>query len=1339
MKINRILTLVLIHVCLGSSSFCYAQESYKISSEEVSRITQFPAPLNQVDFPFSPVTIDESTYGWAKLMYDADPNIYEVIELYDSWRKSHPDIKDNHTRNYRKLIGYLFLNDGIDEEGRIRLKTSKELEQLNHKLLTDRSKETQSKGNDKANSAAKAWRHLGPTFMKSTLGELVNRHINIYSITQCQSNRDVLYCTSESGATVYKSINRGDSWFSVSDDYIIDMGARNIEVAPSNPDVVYLCTKHDIYKSENGGTSWSSVYQSNNVQNLTLIIHPDNADTVIAGGNNGILRSHDGGDNWTVVHAASNVYDLRYQPGNTQVIYALVDNDNTKQTEFYKSIDGGESWTLKTTGWPSETSNSNIGGQMTTSDDHPHIIYAFIGATWTDERNEHNVKILKSSDAGETWTLKVDYDNPKGINSGQGYYDWDIEMSDVDSNIVAFGTQNSWISYDGLETVTSDMRHGWSGHADIQEMLFIGDEIWVVNDGGVIKYENDSLYNYEVKSVGIDAISYWGFDQGWNSDTWCGVHYHNGTSAASERYENDVAINFGGAEPHFALVSQPSADRVVSKGYGSVNGYEIPTEQSGEFSRFSYNIEPNKQYIYGNNACTDLQASDTHYVGVDNHVMKSIDFGLSWDTLSAVSSDSDDKIWDIQMTRDNPNMMFVSSFNSGDGKVFKSVDKGLNFSELSLPSAFDNRPTIMHVAVMDNNPDEIYIMGDRYGIKIAKSTDGGQTWIDLYTNTLNGYKGRDIMQVSGTDGGIYIVASRGVFYRNNTMTDWVLLSDGIPANTEYRFIQPFYRDAELRIATSRGIYAAELYDIPDFHESLLQPIVQKVTSDCKRDTMYFDDYSVVDHEGATWSWTFPGASYVSDLNSRNPKVLYQSDGPYDVTMSITKSGQTHTKTIEQMISISDQCTEIDPAPEQAIAFAGNTEHIVTEDFNLTTNRFSFTGWVKPKTALRAFSGIFSNGVWCAHCNDQTLGIEINYWGGHLWYRWPGSTSGWASRTTLAPVVDEWNFIAMVMSPDSVVMYLNDDKWVSHITHEPADIGQLYVGKGFYNKYLEGEVDEYSFWKKSLNDQEIRELMHMTKDPAGHPDLLAYYQFNETAEKVYDKAGIYHATLLDGASRVLSSVPVGKGHSSSQIEQTGTISYIEVGVSLDINSTNDGEIVISRIELEPFSIPVGYDSVFSQQYWTIHRYGSDEVNGSLRLRLSENLSVFDEQLKEDFLLLGRVAHGTGAWSIIDSSSMVDQIHNEVTFDTIPSYSQLLVARAKPFLCDNSIAFSNTTELPDFSGSMGQIVAGNINGTGDVQILSNQDKTFVAEQSIELIPGFVVEQNALFRAIIDDCPN
>jgi|GEM_PF-1302941 len=1290
---------------------------YIISHNGISKVVDFPAPLSGQNIPFTIMELNDKTPNWAILMYSPDANFADIQDLYKKWRVLNPDIKDGHTRNFRKLRSYLVRESYVDVNGSISIPSSREISLKNQKLAKDRKFYLKHQERLKSSSNTD-WSLIGPTFKKTTTGNLVNRHINIYSITQSPNDTDILYCVSESGATVFKSIDNGLNWFSVSDDLIANLGSRNIEVSHSDSDIVYLCGKHDIFKTTVGGNVWNSVYNFNNSNNRTLIIHPTNPDIVMAGGSNGILKTVDGGQNWYTPLAGKSIYDIRYKPGSTSTIYALVDNSTTNQTDFYKSTDSGETWSVRSVGWPSEASNSNIGGQMTTSDGNPDIIFAFVGATWTNANNEHNVKILKSEDSGETWTLKVDYDNEKNINSGQGYYDWDIEMSDTDPNIVAFGTQNSWISYDGLETVTSSMRHGWSGHADIQEMLFQGDEVWVVNDGGITKYENDSLYNFSVRSTGINAISYWGFDQAWNKDVSCGVHYHNGTSAMHENYEPNVAVNFGGAEPHFAFVAQPNGDKAGSKGYGSVNGRLMPDTQDGEFTSFNYALTPNNDYIIGNNGATHPLYYNTHYQPSDNKLVKSEDFGVTWNDVYEFPL-ADDYVWDVRMSRANTDAIFVSTLRSAGANLYRSLDAGKSFQEITIPPYMDVNPKIMNIEVSNSDENTFYIMCNKWGTRIAKTNDGGQSWFNLDSDVLDDYSGFKLLIADGTDGGIYLLAREAIFYRNNTMPDWVQLVSGAPANTSYDFIKPFYRDNELRVATSRGIYGAELFDTPELSDILVQPSVQQKTVNCVRDTFFYDDFSIVEHAGASWSWSFPGASYVSDASVRNPKVLYSTPGDFDVTLTISKNGQTYTKTIEKMVTVNEGCETVDDFAGNAIKLSRTSnDYVQLPDMDVTTNTFTFSAWVKLEGNMEAFTGIFTNGVWCAHCNDQTLGLGINYFSNSIYYRWPGSTSGWAGGSSLALPSDEWAFVAMVMEPNKVTLRVNDETWVDNRSHDPVSLGALRFGSGNYSRFFKGQIDEAAFWKRALTQQELKELMHLTKDPSADPDLIAYYQMNEEVGSIQDKAGTNHGSLV-GATRTESSAPVGGGESESGIETTGYLALPLPGVDLNFTSHNAIEVTASRIDTTAYNANgiIENDTPLNDEYWSIHRFGSGELMFDVDFKVDTDLTSADASVPSKFALYGRKNTSDFDWTFLKVASSANASTDKITFENIEGYYQYQIMTSdQPVVRAQSILNFNNTVV-NGSTIKSYAVSGN-NLTADLNITAPAD----FEISLNSISGF-----------------
>jgi photosystem II stability/assembly factor-like uncharacterized protein len=114
---------------------------------------------------------------------------------------------------------------------------------------------------------------------------------------------------------IYRSDDQCRSWRKVSGGFPVG-DAKNLEIAPSNPDVLYLAMRDrnvgdvpvqgGLYRSGNGGQTWTQVLRKRFAQGLA--VHPTRPDTVLIGLNDhpyhdqctgdGILGSQDGGKTW---------------------------------------------------------------------------------------------------------------------------------------------------------------------------------------------------------------------------------------------------------------------------------------------------------------------------------------------------------------------------------------------------------------------------------------------------------------------------------------------------------------------------------------------------------------------------------------------------------------------------------------------------------------------------------------------------------------------------------------------------------------------------------------------------------------------------------------------------------------------------------------------------------------------------------------------------------------------------------------------------------------------------------------------------------------------------------
>lgn len=1237
-------------------SFLYGQEAI------------IPKPIIE-GIPFIDVSIDETTPTWAKMLYQENANIFEVENAYLKWRREYPLEKNDHTRNFKHLMNYLNENDAVDIDGFIQLPLADVVRARNQEWMQQRAKmlaPSQSFNSRNVNP----WEAIGPFQIKNENGD-INVQANIYSITQCLGELDVLYAGSENKA-VFKTTNRGDSWFCVSDDYFFS-GPMELEVHPNDPDTVYLGAQSDIYKTTNGGQTWHSVYTESNIKASSIIINPLNPDHLLAGTEKGILRSMNGGSTWTK-ETTERAFDLQFQPGNPIIAYAIVDNPVSLQCDFYRSTDGGNNWTQITNGWPNESSTGNKCGRMTVSTGDPLLIYAFIGANWTSAPTQkRGVKIMKSTNGGLSWTTVYNYDtaanNP--IDSGQGYFDWDIEVSDTNSDIVFLGTQSKWVTLDGFATtnfITSNL-----GHADVQEVLFNGNELWVTNDGGIIKFDDLTFSSYEVKSLSINATNFWSFDQGWNRDAQVGSHYHNGTSARTDSYGAGIFRGFGGAEPQFSALKHPYPDKIWSKGYGEVNGRTLPDLPTDPTSSFNYNLRPNSEYGSATWKESEIEILPyryhTHFAGMENYLMRSDDFGLGWDTI-ATFGNVNSRVTKIEIPKTNPDMMYIAEYNSSGFKLHKSVDGGNSFITLMNPPVSGIRDGV-YISVDDANPSTLFFATRNGGTdqnRIFKTIDGGASWINMTTPILNNHDVRDIFAVSATDGGIYLACNNAVFYRNNAMSDWMPCIAGLPADLGLRDIKPYYKEGKVRIAgTDRGVFGSLLVDQPS--TVIPQPSVNTTEGTCVRDTFYFEDFSVLNHAGATWSWNFnPLPEYVSDPNIRNPKVVFGADGSYSAIMTISQNGSIYSKTLDREIVIDSKCYP-DPNAGQAYVVSEYGEHATITNIDKSLNAFTMMAWVRPEETQVSTAFMFSK-------SGDNVGINFSGTTEDVRIHYPVG-SIWAVNTGLQAPANEWSHVAITSdaATGAIILYVNGEAYeYTNYTAIPIDFDIIKIGwqhNWWGGRWFNGKIDEFCLYEKALSRDEIRLQMHIVKDPSSDQSLVHYYQFNEPiGSTTIDKAGILRAETP--GDRDISGAPVGLGTSSKQtISSSGLKDFPNEGLTMEFPVTGpfpNGEIVVTRLLNEPDKNPRDI-LPSSQNYWVVNNYGGNQSFNSL-VQMSfigfGNIDALEATDPAQFQLHKRkTGNDLYTWgdALSGATSATPEPGNTITFTSpgVSSFSQFTISK------------------------------------------------------------------------------
>ena len=240
------------------------------------------------------------------------------------------------------------------------------------------------------------WRLLGPSTPAG----------RAWTVVGVESAPKTLYVTTASGG-VWKSVNAGTTFEPIFDDASV-ASTSVVAVAPSNSDIVWVATGEPantranswgdgVYKSENGGESFSHAGLSETRMIGHLIIHPENSDIVYVAamgrlwGRNeqrGIFRTSNGGRSWDKVlfiDDTTGFNDIQMDPQNPDVLYAgawqrfrygggdMVESG--AGSGLYKSTDGGDTWIVLSNGLPTDPMGKI---HIAIARGNPRLVYANI-------------------------------------------------------------------------------------------------------------------------------------------------------------------------------------------------------------------------------------------------------------------------------------------------------------------------------------------------------------------------------------------------------------------------------------------------------------------------------------------------------------------------------------------------------------------------------------------------------------------------------------------------------------------------------------------------------------------------------------------------------------------------------------------------------------------------------------------------------------------------------------------------------------------------------------------------------------------------------------------------
>ena len=828
---------------------------------------------------------------WAQKMYAQRPNVLEVDQLYRSYYDTHSFQKNYHTQYYKKWRRQVA--DRIDQDG---YATEWTLTQKKARI------EYQPSHSRNAN-----WSVLGPFVVRASDGDTVAEQSNVYAVDQCTNAPHVWYCGTETGE-VYRSVDNAETWINVSLSQNFDGGITALEIHPNNPDIVFAGSGDFLLKSIDAGNNWTLVMAINNLQANEILILPNSPDTILLAGNAGLYRSTDAGNNWSQVFNQRS-YDLKARVSNSDTLYLVKNNPSLNLCEFFSSSDAGVSWQQQTLGWHSSTdAGRNDGGaRLAVTAANPDRIYAYlIGESKTGDTGY--IGLYRSDDGGQSWTLP---NGPAGgpytathanlaIGSSswqyhQGFYNCALTASNNNADHILLGGLNLYKSDDAgasFSPLAGYVGGNYDIHVDMQDFRTVGNSTIISTDGGIY-HSNDFFASntFRVKMKGIHAADYWGFGQGWNEDVTIGGLYHNGNMSFHENYGPGNFLQLGGGEPASGYVNPGENRKVYSS---DINGKVMPLQIGDPVASIGFGINPNESYWAAESSELEFWPScyNSAITGFENELWRTDDGCNSFYQWATFGNNSADRITYIEFCKTKPAVIYVCQQQNSPaaGKLWKTTDGGQNWQQLPLPAISGNsKKIVLQVDPIDENKLWLAFANGPNGNKVFSSSNGGLNWTNLTTAALNNENIHSLVYIPNSNEGLYVGTNKGIWYRDNTLNNWIDYSAGLPIEINCNIAKPFYRDGLLRLASyGRGLWETALVQQPS--SPIAQISVDKLSSTihCTLDSFYFVDQSIINHHGASWHWQFPGGSPALD-SSLYPVVSYPTAGTFTVFLTVTDS------------------------------------------------------------------------------------------------------------------------------------------------------------------------------------------------------------------------------------------------------------------------------------------------------------------------------------------------------------------------------------------------------------------------------------------------------------------
>lgn len=738
---------------------------------------------------------------WVEMMGDSNANFYDIQREFEAYWKDRPYERGKGYRAFKRWEW--FVGQRVYPTGDMKLASrGLALEKYNEFLAEQSTYKTNAQPTSLASATTSNWVPIGPFGSPGSGGDAGR----LQCIRFMPGNSSILFVGTAAGG-MWKSTNGGTSWTTTTDQ-IASLGVTDIAIDPLNTNNIYIATGDNdagdtyatgILKSIDGGLTWNTTgltWTTSQQRRIgRLLINPLKPTSLIAATSVGVYKSVNGGTSWSLI-SNGNFRDAEYKPGDTTVVYAVSNGS------LIRSTNGGASFTGVIIA-PSLSVN-----RLSIAVTPANSSYVYILCSST---NNGFGGLYRSTNSGTSFSLMsttpniFDWSTNGSGTGGQGWYDIAIGASPTNADYIVAGGVNTWRSTNGGSTwVLNTHWYGGGGkpyvHADLHDVQWVnGSTCYLGHDGGISVTTNTNTSWTTINgNMNIAQIYRMGQSNSATTPTYILTgHQDNGTNLVTSGTTWNRTMGGDGMD---CFVSWASNSVMVGSQYeGSFNR---TTNGGASWTAIMTGLTGTAAWVAP--IVQDPVNANTFYCGYQR-VFKSTNQGGTWTALGTSNLGTVDQ---IAVAPSNNSIIYATAGAS----IYKTSNGGTSWGNIS--SGLPNL-TITQIAIDNQNANNLWVTLSGYssGNKVFESTNGGATWTN-YSTGLPNIPANCIIYRKNSPKVMYVGTDVGVYYREASMSAWIPYFQGLP-NVVVADLEIYTPTNKLRAATyGRGVWETDLYSNP---------------------------------------------------------------------------------------------------------------------------------------------------------------------------------------------------------------------------------------------------------------------------------------------------------------------------------------------------------------------------------------------------------------------------------------------------------------------------------------------------------------------------------------------